>query len=396
MHRSPPLFRVRPFAVIAALATLTTLASPATSEAAAATGTWLPPAYLVWRTGGLPPGLTPVFEAMTGVRDSVVVDGDVLWMVRSVRASGAIVERAPLPMKIPIDAMAVAPKAYVAFIPNVYRDEVRSALGSGSGVLGESSAALRRLRIGDRMVFPGGVKVEVGAIVPDAMVAWSELMVSRPKAASLGIRHARFALLRMAGSPTPGRLARRVGAKVGPGYPVVVRRPGQARFRRQGDSTLPQVLMKRTLGEFAARPDPSRPGYLLMSGAYVRDHLATRSVPLLGRFTCNRELFGPLIAAMRELRARGLGWLIRNFAGCYNARMVMRRPTGALSHHSWGGAVDINSITNPYGAPPHQDRRLVNAMLAQGFTWGGTWRVPDGMHFDYEGRGPVAAAAPVP
>jgi len=81
--------------------------------------------------------------------------------------------------------------------------------------------------------------------------------------------------------------------------------------------------------------------------------------------------------------SRGAAGAIRNFAGCYNARMVMRIPTNAISHHAWGAAVDINSITNPYGGPPHQPAILVTTMTKHGFTWGGRWTVPDAMHFEF-------------
>jgi hypothetical protein len=63
--------------------------------------------------------------------------------------------------------------------------------------------------------------------------------------------------------------------------------------------------------------------------------------------------------------------------------MVMRIPTASISHHSWGAAVDINSLSNPYGAQPHQPPSLLSVMEANGFTWGGRWTVPDGMHFEY-------------
>ncbi|MGZ8596001.1 MAG: M15 family metallopeptidase, partial [Actinomycetota bacterium] len=218
------------------------------------------------------------------------------------------------------------------------------------------------------------------------VVAWSEVLVAREVGRRLGVRHDRFALLQLQKAPTEGALARRIAPLLGPGYPPTVRRPGNATFRRQGDSVWPPVLMKRGFGEFQAYPDPAHPGYLRMHPSFVRDHLATRSVPLLGRFTCNRRVFPPLIAAMRDLRARGASGAIHNFAGCYNARMVMRLPTAPPSHHAWGAAVDINSIANPYGAPPRQPIVLVRTMLRHGFTWGGRWRVPDAMHFEFVGH----------
>jgi D-alanyl-D-alanine carboxypeptidase len=375
--------------VMATLMMLTASLDPLARAAPAPRVQWLPPAYLVWRTGGFHPGITTELAGMTGVRRSVVVAGDESWMTRSVRKGGAVVDDPPAPLAIPIDTMAVKGKDYVAFVPGAYRDEILRAFAKGQGVLGRRSAAMRRLKVGDRMVF-GRERVVVGAIVPDEVASWSELLVSRPVGVTIGVATPRFALLQMAGAPKASALAARVLNLNGPGYPISVKRPGTARFRRQADVTWPQILMKRGFGEFAARPSPGHPGYLQMSGAFVHRHLATRSVPLLGRPTCNVAVFPALIAAMNELRRRGLAGLVHNFAGCYAARTVMRRPNGPISHHAWGGAVDINSISNPYGSPPHQDRRLVAVMAAHGFTWGGRWTVPDGMHFEYE----VAGIAP--
>jgi hypothetical protein len=301
---------------------------------------------------------------------------------RSVRDDGTVVDRRSGRYRIPIEVMATSIGDLRSFLPRSWREDVVGALRDGRGVLGETSAGLRRLGVGDRMVFGDG-RITVGAIVPDEVVAWSEVMVSREVGGPLGVRHPRFALLDMGGDPTERELARRIARLLGRGYPPRVRRPGHAWFRRQADSVWPPVLMKRGFGEFRAFPDPNRPGYLRMQPRFVQDHLVSRRVPLLGRFICHRRLFPPLIAAMHELRARGRAEAIRNFAGCYNARMVMRRPTGAISHHSWGAAVDINSLTNPYGAPPHQPAVLVRIMREHGFTWGGRWTVPDGMHFEF-------------
>ncbi|MGZ5317821.1 MAG: M15 family metallopeptidase [Actinomycetota bacterium] len=359
-----------------------------TVSVAAETGsapTWMPPAYLVWRTGGLPAGLTPRLDALAGTRHVVVVAGDTLWMKRSALADGTVVDRASGRYRFPIEVMATSISDLRPFLPGTWRNVVVRALRRGRAILGTSSASLRGLGVGDRMVFGGG-RLTIGAVVPDEVVAWSEALVAREIGRRLGVRHDRFALLEMQKAPTEGALARRIAPLLGPGYPPTVRRPGNATFRRQGDSVWPPVLMKRGFGEFQAYPDPAHPGYLRMHPSFVRDHLATRSVPLLGRFTCNRRVFPPLIAAMRDLRARGASGAIHNFAGCYNARMVMRLPTAPPSHHAWGAAVDINSIANPYGAPPRQPIVLVRTMLRHGFTWGGRWRVPDAMHFEFVGH----------
>ncbi len=342
------------------------------------------PAWLAWMPGGFPESFGTKIGSADGITQDVVVAGDTLWMSRSARADGTLVQRTRAPYRIPIEVMAAAPRAMAPFLPGSWRDVVRNALRAGRGVMGQTSASLRRLHVGDRIVFRGGDRVTIGAIVPDEVASWSELLVARDDGHRMGVKHARFALLQMAGDPTERRLARRIAPLLGPGYPPRVRRPGHAKFRRQGDAVWPPVLMKVGFGEFAAYPDPRRPGYLRMSHAFVRRHLEVRRVPLLGRFTCNRAVFPALIGAMRQLRRTGHAGAIHNFAGCYNARMVMRSPFGAISHHSWGAAVDINSITNPYGARPHQPPALVHAMTPHGFTWGGRWApVPDAMHFEF-------------
>jgi hypothetical protein len=368
---------------LAVTAGLLTAGSPV-AIATPAGSTWLPPAYLMWRTGGLPAGLTPKLQRLNGAREVVVVAGYTLWMTRSARADGAVVERPPAPFRIPIEIMATAPRDMAPFLPGDWRDVVGDALRKGRGVMGQTSASLRRLHVGDRMVFRGGDRITIGAIVPDDVASWSELLVARDVGHPMGIKHDRFALLQMGGNPTERQLARRIAPLLGPGYPPRVRRPGHAQFRRQGHSVWPPVLMKVGFGEFSAYPDPRRPGYLRMNPSFIHQRLDARHVPLLGRATCNRAVFPALIDAMRQLRRTGHAGAIRNFAGCYNARTVMRSPSGAISHHSWGAAVDINSITNPYGSPPHQPPALVHAMTSHGFTWGGRWSpVPDAMHFEF-------------
>ena len=86
---------------------------------------------------------------------------------------------------------------------------------------------------------------------------------------------------------------------------------------------------------------------------------------------------------MQELRAAGLGHLIRSFHGCFVPRFISRDPTSLLSHHSWGIAFDTNLAGNYYGDPPHQDPRLVDVLDDWGFLWGGLFVVPDGNHFEY-------------
>jgi hypothetical protein len=114
-------------------------------------------------------------------------------------------------------------------------------------------------------------------------------------------------------------------------------------------------MIKTLFGEFAARPSPGRPGYLDVDPAWVRTHIVTVSVPLLGRVTCNRALVPQLRDAMSSLDRRGLGGLIDSYDGCFAPKFVNRDPTAMLSHHAWGIAFDCNFTGNAYGQPPDQD-----------------------------------------
>jgi hypothetical protein len=103
--------------------------------------------------------------------------------------------------------------------------------------------------------------------------------------------------------------------------------------------------------------------------------------------TCHRALIAPLRRALARLQRRNLARLVDrgDYAGCYAPRRIPG--SGSLSLHAWGLAVDLNASTNPQGAEPRQDPRLVRAFEREGFTWGGRWpTAPDGMHFELHER----------
>jgi len=168
-----------------------------------------------------------------------------------------------------------------------------------------------------------------------------------------------------------------------PGVLVRVRAPSETPYFRAGDAVLPPVLLKTLFGEFAGRPTPGRPGYLVLDPMWVREHIETVTVPLLGAVTCNAAIVPQLAGAMGELSASGRAALVRSYHGCFAPRFVNRDPGAMLSHHAWGIAVDLNLAGNTFGATPHQDPRLVRVLRRWGFLWGGTFIVPDGNHFEY-------------
>ena len=80
-----------------------------------------------------------------------------------------------------MNAVEVAP-----FLPDGVRGEVVEALSRGRAVIGTRSASIRRLGVGGTLEFDER-SVRVGAVVPEELIGWSELLVSRRVGGRLGI-----------------------------------------------------------------------------------------------------------------------------------------------------------------------------------------------------------------
>ena len=98
---------------------------------------------------------------------------------------------------------------------------------------------------------------------------------------------------------------------------------------------------------------------------------------------------------MNEVIASGLEYTINYFhantaGGCYVPRFNRLTPNssiGFLSRHTWGQAVDTNTVGSCQGcAPPDMDCRTVRIFRKHGFAWGGNFLTPDGMHFEWVGK----------
>jgi D-alanyl-D-alanine carboxypeptidase len=344
-------------------------------------------AYLVWVPGGLPPTLEARSRRLGGFDQVTAVAEDTAWMVASYQDDGTVVDKPDAPYMTPIDAAAIDPAGYAAMLPPDARATV-SQLRPGEGLLGETSAAIRDLGPGGRMEFQGGFQVTIVGVLPDELVGAAELVVDRDTGDAIGIAEDRYLLLRASPDKHPtasglrDRILRLLPSQL-PYRTAQVRAPGQARYLRMGDAVLPPSLIKLRFGEWRGYPDPASPGSIVIDPTWVDKKIVTTTVPVLGEVTCHRKLIPQLRAAMRELTDAGLASTIHAFNGCFAARNVLSSPSAAISHHAWGIAVDVNADTNPFGRPPAQDRQLVELMERWGFTWGGSWIVPDGMHFEF-------------
>lgn len=114
--------------------------------------------------------------------------------------------------------------------------------------------------------------------------------------------------------------------------------------------------------------------------AWVRSHIVTEQVPLLGSLTCNKYMMPQLKAALLEIQDAGLGDEIYQTAGCYYPRFIAGTTT--LSNHSFGLAIDINSLENQRGTIGQMHPLVVAIFKRWGFAWGGDWSYTDPMHFE--------------
>jgi hypothetical protein len=331
---------------------------------------------LVWTAGGLPAGLEPVVADMAGVEAATTVQGDEAGLVRSTDPTGQVVDELADGWTIPLDVLAVEPETFAGFVRGRSHRLV-AELRPGEALLTRTSAQLRRLDSGSSIELTTGV-VRVVGVIGDAAGAGAELIVHRADAGGLGVAAERYVLLRHDGSRNV--VQDELAAGYLAGRTIRFRSPAETAWLRHGDAVAPHALVKAAFGEFAVRDLAGR--QLEIDEEFIDRFVTTERVPVLGEVTCHRRILRQLDAAMAELVDANLDHLVDPgaFAGCWSPRRMA--PAQPVSRHAWGIALDINVRGNPRGSFSTQDPRLVETMLRHGFTWGGTWLVPDPAHYE--------------
>ncbi|MFN2488557.1 MAG: M15 family metallopeptidase [Actinomycetota bacterium] len=342
---------------------------------------WSPrPSVSPLRAGGLPANTEAVLEAMRGVRGATTVIAGVDWMSSTRAADGTKIDSPRRGLSIPIEAAIVKPREYASFVPAPERDAVL-ALGEGEVLLAETEAELRGAGGGLTMRMTDG-RVRVASVVSDIATNGYEVLM-RGSVPEGWTRADRFVLLRLDHAGRRRAVRRRILSLLPAGSVLRIRSQRETPFLRYGDAVQPQLMIKKSFGEFAARPLPD--GRISIDPGWISNNIRRARVPILGRVACHRALFPQLRGALRDVRANGIAYVInpQDFGGCFSPRFISRQPGGRLSHHAWGIALDFNVSENGFGTKADQDERLVETMEAWGFTWGGRWLIPDGMHFEW-------------
>ena len=284
------------------------------------------------------------------------------------RADGRVAQRVRAGYAVPLDTLAVK-AGYAATLPREQREPF-AGLRPGRAILSETSARLRRVGTGGVLRLDGGRRLRVIGVVEDDALRDAEVALASRDRRVRPLRSTVIVLLRAPVRPrellrrTERDAAARIVDGAGPAGPA---RPAQ---------------LKVLFGEPAVGL-PYGDDWVRLDPAFVRRHIVSRRVPILGSVTCHREMVRALRAALGELARRGLSHLVDpgDYAGCYAPRRI--QPRGQLSLHAWGVAIDLNAAANPFMGRSRQDPRLVRTMERHGFSWGGDWPTrPDPMHFE--------------
>ena len=258
-----------------------------------------------------------------------------------------------------------------------YSKKVSKSLINNEIIISKLTANLYSLEKGDVMFLVGlnqeEVEVVVGEIIPDSEIGWFEGVVNKDMGYKLGINRNIQAII--------------WGDKITENHLIeIYRNIDYKKIRVTGRNStpnrnwvLPTALVKEMFGDFQIK---ERDGtWITIDKNWKDENIETKRVPILGRITCHRLMWEPLVGVLNQIIEEGLesGLSREQFissGGCYAPRRISRFDSGgSISRHAWGIAIDINTKT---GYKP----RIVEIFNDWGYAWGGTWTSPDAMHFE--------------
>jgi len=310
--------------------------------------------------------------------------------MHSVRRGASYVQQAAAEFNYPMIVTAMPTSA----IAQLMGRDLAGVLSAGAVVMGRTSADLRGAQVGDvvDMVSAQGpiVSFAVGRIVDDDVIGGTEILMNTDQADSIGVTiETRIVVW---GFRSRELLEQQLIAGGLSAKPEV--RIRHSWDPRDPDSGLNTAIVKSLLGEFSYRLEPNGVDVTLNS-AWVAAHMPPAREVLIDaipiRARCNLTIRSDLRAALTEVAAAGLAGAIdvdnANLAGgCYYPRFSRLAGTlGFLSRHSWGAALDTNTLANAQGAVPTMNCDVVRIFRKHNFAWGGNFLTSDGMHFEWVG-----------
>ena len=279
-------------------------------------------------------------------------------------------------------------------IGRVMGSDVSAVLSRDSVVMNEVTAELTGAAVGDVIVmqaaYGSAVPLTITGIRPYDQIGSAELVFDNDVAARLGATaDTRVVIYGFddraafdAAALAEGLIGRR-DTKVNRSWDL-----------QSPDSTLSTARAKVAVGEPWYRFDSD--DSLIMHPTWKATNLTDGRVLLNDtirvRAQCHVQVVDDLEAALAEVAAAGLAGTIdvanaNAFGGCYVPRFSrVSGQIGFLSRHAYGMAFDTNTTSNCFGCRPLMNCDVVRIFRKHGFAWGGNFRRPDGMHFEWVGE----------
>jgi hypothetical protein len=310
--------------------------------------------------------------------------------MHSVRRGDSYVQLAAEEFNFPINTTAM-PTSVVA---QLMGRDLASVLSSGAVVMGRTSADIRGAQVGDIVDMASAqgpiVSFAIGRIVDDSVIGGTEILMSNDQADLIGVTiDTRIIIWGYQSRELLDQLFADTGLTS-----LAAVRIRHSWDPPDPDSGLNMAALKSLLGEFSYRLEPNGVDVTLNT-AWVTAHMPAAREVLLDqipiRARCNLTIGADLRAALTEVAAAGLADAIdvanANLAGgCYYPRFNRVAGTlGFLSRHSWGAALDTNTVANAQGAVPAMNCDVVRIFRKHNFAWGGNFLTSDGMHFEWVG-----------
>ena len=258
-----------------------------------------------------------------------------------------------------------------------YTDEITKLIKENKIIISNLTAEQYSVNIGDKLVLVGMneiiTEVEVGEIISDSEIGWFEAVVSKDVGYELGINRNIQAII------WDSKVTENHFVEI---YKNIKYKQLRVTFRdakANKNWVLPTALVKNYFGDFQIKEKDGT--WIIVEPAWRNENIERKEMPIIGRATCNKIMWKPLLGALNQVIDEGLENTLykeefQKSGGCYAPRRINRfNAGGSISRHAWGIAIDINVKS---GYHP----RVVEIFNEWGFAWGGTWTSPDEMHFE--------------
>ena len=305
--------------------------------------------------------------------------------LRRITRDGSTVHAPPSGYLVPM-VFSAAP---VDAARGAYGIEVARVMAAGEIVVNELTADMTGATVGDRLDLRtrsgGTLTVRVGMVAEYDAVGGSELVFDTSVADRLGFTTATSTV--MWGFDRTALESALVAVGLEGRKDTEVARSWDL---PDPDATISTARTKVALGEpwYRVNADDT----ISMHPDWIAHNLTPDRILLDStirvRARCHVAIVDDLSAALAEVAAAGLAGQIdvanaNAYGGCYAPRYS--RISGYLSRHTYGMAFDTNTVSNCQGCRPRMHCDVVRTFRRHGFAWGGNFRRPDGMHFEWVG-----------